>query len=297
MKKITREVTYNFNDKNNKPSGYVNADESFWLETELSTGPWLKSLEDRWRPDKTLANNPCGCIYVHGAMPGDTLAVRIEEIVPGPFGHMALETHESVFPDIAEAIFGQLFSETVAIADGFVHIGPAIKVPIAPMIGCISTTLESGVRNHIVAGRYGGNMDVQEIRAGSTVYLPVYVEGALLNIGDVHASMSDGEISAVEVRSEVKLSVNVLHGNPPPAWPRIEDADYLMAAACAKSERAAFELAFGSLLEWIVDVYAISKREAYMVLAAAMEARCTVYLNPYLHTYVCKINKRCFTAK
>lgn len=294
MRTIARDVTYNFNNRANQPTAYVDLNETFILQTEISTGPWLKTKEDRWSPEKTLANNPCGCIYVNGATPGDTLMVRIEEINPGPLGHMALETHESVFPDIAESIFGGLFSETVEISDGLVHISPSIKVPIQPMIGCISTTLADSVRNHIVAGPYGGNMDVQEICAGATVYLPVYVEGALLNIGDVHARMSDGEISAVEVWSEVKLSVNLIRDAPPLAWPRISNEDYLMTVACAKTERRAFEIAFNNLLEWIVETYSASRREAYMVLAAAMEARCTVYLNPFLHTYVCKINKNCF---
>ncbi|MBP1991396.1 acetamidase/formamidase family protein [Paenibacillus eucommiae] len=296
MRKITKDIVYEYNDRANIPTASVELNEPFVVETELSTGDWLKSTDDKWGPGKSLKNNPCACIYVNGAKPGDTLLVHIEDIVPGPIGHMALETYESVFPDIAESIFGPLFSETVEIANGYVNISPQIKVPIKPMIGVISTTIANEVRNHIVAGPYGGNLDVQEISAGATVYLPVYVEGALLNLGDVHARQSDGEISAVECRSELKLSIGIETNKKPLAWPRIVNKDYWMTVSCAKTERRAFELAFKELLEWICDERSISKREAYMVLAAAMEARCTVYLNPFLFTYICKINKNCFVG-
>lgn len=294
MKRVSRDVVYDYNNSANKPSAFVDVNEMVLVETQLSTGGWLKSIEDKWSPGKSLANNPCVCIGVNGAKPGDTLVVHIEEIVPGPLGHMALETYESVFPEIAEDIFGPLFSETVEISKGYVHISPQIKVPIKPMIGVISTTLAHGVRNHIVAGPYGGNLDVQEICAGSTIYLPVYIEGALLNLGDVHARQSDGEISAVECWSEVTLSLEIERKPKPLRWPRISNAVYLMVVACSKTERRAFEFAFKELLEWIVEEYGITRREAYMVLAAAMEARCTVYLNPFSFTYVCKINKNCF---
>lgn len=294
MRTILKDIVYNFNDKTNRPSAYVDPGKPFVIETELSTGPWLRTIDDKWSPEKTLANNPCGCLYVNGAKPGDALAVRIIDIRPGPLGHMALETHESVFPELAESIFGELFSETVAVVNGFVHISPTIRLPVRPMIGCLSTTLPGARRSHILAGPYGGNMDVQEVCAGAVVYLPVYVEGALLNVGDVHARMSDGEISAVEVWSEVAMSVDIERPLSPLRWPRIENDKYIITVACAATERRAFELAFGCLLDWVTERYGATKREAYMALAAAMEARCTVYLNPFLHTYVCKIDKRLF---
>ncbi len=86
MQRISKEIIYNHNNKANKPSAYVDVNETFVVETEISTGPWLKSKDDKWSPDKTLANNPCNVIYVNGAMPGDTLVVRIESITPGPLG-------------------------------------------------------------------------------------------------------------------------------------------------------------------------------------------------------------------
>lgn len=291
MRKVDRSIVYNENNRKNIPSAYVDAGETFIIETELCTGGWLQDENDKWSPEKTTANNPCVCIGVNGAKPGDILKIVIEDIVVDGLGYMALETYQSVFPKIAEDIFGEIFSHTMLIKDGYVSVSSRVKIPIRPMIGTLSTTLDKGIRSNTWAGYYGGNLDVQEIGIGACVYLPVFVEGALLNIGDVHAIQSDGEISAVECRSEIKLRIEVEKNIPYLNWPRIIKDGYLITVGCAKTEMAAFETAFGELLKWIHLEKNLTKQEAYMLLAAAMEARCTVCINPGFYTYVCKIRK------
>jgi amidase len=295
MQTINKSMLYMNNDKSNLPSGTVVSGETFFVETELATGDWLHSTDVLWSPEKTKAANPCVCIYVEDAEPGDTLTVKIEQIVPNKLGYMAMETHESVFPRISTPIFGEVFAHTVTIKEGFIHLFEDIKVPIQPMIGTIGTTLDSEVRTHIYGGHYGGNMDIQEVCEGATIHLPIFVKGALLNVGDVHARQSDGELSAVEVASEVKLTVQVVKRKKPLAGPRIENGHYLMTAALRDVEKDAYEIAFNHLLEWLVEDYAYSKKEAYILLGAVMEARCTRYLGNENFSFLSKVNKTFLT--
>ncbi|MFD0960637.1 acetamidase/formamidase family protein [Paenibacillus chungangensis] len=290
MRRIDRSVLYMNNDRYNRPSATVASGETFVVVTELATGDWLHSMEDVWSPDKTKGANPCVCIAVEGAMPGDALAVTIEQIVPSTLGYMAIETDESIFPAISKPIFGDIFAHTVSIREGAIQLLPGIDVPVQPMIGTLGTTLGDKIETHIAGGFYGGNMDIQEVAPGATVYLPVLVEGAMLNVGDVHARQSDGEASAVEVRSEVTMTVRVEKRSKPLAGPRIVNDDYIMTAACSRLEKEAYEIAFRDMLEWLVDEHGYSERHAYILLGATVEGRCTRYIAPS-YTFVCKLNR------
>jgi amidase len=295
MKTINKSILYMNNDKSNIPSGTVVSGETFVVETELATGDWLHDANVLWSPEKTKAANPCVCIYVEDAEPGDTLMVKIEQIVPNKLGYMAIETHDSVFPRISTPIFGEIFAHTVTISEGFIQLFNDIKVPVQPMIGTIGTTLDSYVQTHIYGGHYGGNMDIQEVCEGAIIHLPVFVKGALLNVGDVHARQSDGELSAVEVASEVKLTVQVKKRKEPLPGPRIENDQYLMTAALQDVEKETYETAFSHLLNWLVEDYPYSKREAYILLGAVMEARCTRYLGNENYSFLCKVDKKFLT--
>lgn len=297
MKTIGKEVLYANNDRTNKPSGTVYPGEMFKVKTELATGDWLHDQNTLWSPEKTLAANPCVCIYVEGAEPGDVLAVEIHHITPARLGYMAIETRDSVFPQVSAPLFGEVFANTVRVEEGFIHLADEIRVLADPMIGTLGTTIDHGSLSHIEGGFFGGNMDVQEVRAGAIVRLPVLVPGALLNVGDVHARQSDGEVSAVEVAGEVTLTVHVEKRDRPIPGPRIEDDQYLMTVALHDSEKQAFETAFRDLLHWLADEYRLDPKQAYILLGAVMEARCTRYLGPGNFPYVCKIRKSCIPPR
>ncbi|WP_158560321.1 acetamidase/formamidase family protein [Paenibacillus contaminans] len=294
MKRIDRSTLYMNNDKTNRPSAIVASGETFVVETELATGDWLHSERDLWSPEKTLGANPCVCIAVEGAEPGDTISVRIGKIVPNRVGYMAIETDESIFPAISKPIFGDIFAHTVKIREDWIELFPDVRVPVQPMIGTLGTTLADRVETHIEGGHYGGNMDVQEVTEGAVIRFPVFVEGALLNVGDVHARQSDGEASAVEVRSEVTLTVEVEKGFKPIEGPRIENDDYIMTVACSPFEKQAFETAFRHMLVWLTEEHGFTEREAYILLGAIVEGRCTRYIAPS-YAFVCKVNKRYLT--
>ena len=121
--RVPRTSTYETNDQTNVPHLIVQPDEVFVVETQLASGPWLSSMDASWAPGMTLNNNPCACIAVEGATPGDVLDVTILGIEVGSIGYMALESHDAVLPGLAEEVFGEFLSRTVEIRDDVIFPG------------------------------------------------------------------------------------------------------------------------------------------------------------------------------
>ena len=146
-------------------------------------------------------------------------------------------------------------------------------------------------RSTIVPGFYGGNMDTPEVRAGSTIYLPVNVPGALLYLGDGHAVQGEGEISgtAVEVPMNVTLTVDLLKGRRITV-PRIEDEHYLMAVGSYRPLEDAMRIASHELIQWLVEDYGLSALDAYGLLSVAMESNISQLVDPN-YTVLVKIKK------
>jgi acetamidase/formamidase len=164
------------------------------------------------------------------------------------------------------------------IRDGHVIITDVadeeIHIPVRPMIGTIgvATPLEAIASGGM--GRHCGNVDAEEVSAGSTIYLPVFVEGALLALGDCHAIQGDGEINEVEMRSVVTLSCDVLRGRSPVmSWPRIETAEWMVTVAVGSPLEEAARLALRDMLLWMEELTGMTKHDAYMLAGIAGHAR------------------------
>lgn len=212
MRLIGREKIYNTMDKANLPSAVVRSGEMVCVQTEMNNGDWLQSLEDRWDPSKSRGANWCTVLAVEGACPGDTLAVEIIDIVPEGLGYTGFagwrtKLSQEIWPNDWDVV-----TRTVAIDSEGVNWSEALKLPLKPMIGTIGTAPEGEGLTNRYAYPTGGNMDVQEICPGITIYLPVRVPGGLLHVGDVHAIMGDGEIphgGGIECRAAVTLRVTL----------------------------------------------------------------------------------------
>ena len=291
MQHFSKDVVYQYNDPTNRAVGAVADGETFSLATELASGDWLHSLDDKWDPTMTSGNNPCVMVNVDGARPGDVLAVTIEEIRPDTIGYMAIGSEDAVYPEFTRRHFGEVFSNSVKIEDGIIHVTDRLRVPIAPLIGTLGTTIPVGSESHVKGGFYGGNMDVQEVRVGATVRLPVSIWGAGLNVGDIHARQSDAELSAVETRATVVLTVRIERPSWPIAGPLIEDATHLSALALDDDLKVASEKAFVALHRWLVEGYSLTAQEAYLLIGAVGEARCTRLLEPGNYPYIWKVGK------
>ena len=278
----------------NEPAAIVEPGEVFQVKTELCSGPWLQSLQDRWSPELSQGPNPTVVIGVAGAQPGQCLKVHIHDIEPEELGYTGFAPGMTPFHGwLGHSEWG-IVTKTVAIRNGFVEWGPGQRLEIEPMIGTLGTAPALEVFSNAWPGQYGGNMDAQELRRGATVWLPVEVPGALLHVGDVHALQGDGEINCgggIECRSTVTLSVELAERPARMDWPRIEDETHITCVGCARPAEDAFRIAVEQLIYWLADAYGFREQDAHLLLGQVLEARGTQYVDP-LYTYVAKIDKR-----
>lgn len=156
----------------------------------------------------SIENPATGPLFVKGAAPGDVLKVEILDIVLRSWGVMRSSAAGGVFYRDFEEEEARIF----ALEDGTVKFDEKLTLDLEPMIGVIGTAPAGDGIPTDTPDSHGGNMDCRRIRKGSILYLPVFVEGALLSIGDLHALMGDGEvfICGLETGGEVTVKVTVL---------------------------------------------------------------------------------------
>ncbi|WP_235601299.1 acetamidase/formamidase family protein [Tissierella sp. P1] len=179
--------------------------------------------------DYDRLNPATGPIYVEGAEQGDLLQVKVISIDVANKGVAAVVPNEGVLGDQVS----KPMIRVVDIIDGYA-IFHGIKLPIRPMIGVIGVApaKEDGEWATDSPWKHGGNMDTNDITAGSTLYFPVNQKGALLALGDCHAIMGDGEIcfTGLEVPAEVTLEINLIKDKKI-KWPLLETDGYTMVIA------------------------------------------------------------------
>ena len=234
---------------------------------------------------RVLGGNPeTGPFYIETAAPGDTLAVHITRL--------RLNRDYAISDD---GIVGRgLDSDwAVKMKDGFKNVRwhldlangiaspekPAehlthYSVPLRPMLGCVAVApgITQAAPGTGDSGRYGGNMDFNEIIEGATVYLSVNVPGALLYFGDGHAAQGDGELNgnALETSMDVEVTVDVIPNKHVPG-PRVESATHLMAMGLAGSLDDAFREATANMASWLTEEYKLTPSEVAQVLGTSAE--------------------------
>jgi amidase len=142
------------------------------------------------------------------------------------------------------------------------------------MLGCIATAPPSAQAAPATgdSGRFGGNMDFNEIVEGATVYLPVSVPGALLYLGDGHAAQGDGELNgnALETSMDVEFTVDFV-AKKRMMGPRVESATHIMTVGLDGSLDEAFKAATAIMSQWLADDYKLTASEIAQVLGTAAE--------------------------
>lgn len=225
--------------------------------------------------DFSRINPATGPVDIEGAVRGDALKVRVLEIVPGTRGTIV------TIPD-AGVLGAETRKSTTRICrvrDGSVHFG-GITIPARPMIGVIGVAgdEETSCGN---PGRHGGNLDTTLISAGATLYLPVFRDGGLLALGDVHAVMGDGEacVAACEVPAEVTVKVDLCKGLAP-AWPVLETDDAFFILVSDEDLAKAFEEGFSCAVRALAKANDLSREDAYMLASLVADAGVSQLVNP-----------------
>ncbi len=229
--------------------------------------------------DPNMAGNPAtGPVYVEGAMPGDVLKVKILEITPTSAAVMGMDKTMGVFMHETEIDALRIFD----VHGGKTFFGDKYPVPNKPMLGVIGIAPEEGTEiPNMTPGTHGGNMDCKRIIAGSTLYLPVHAEGALLAVGDVHAVMGDGEVAGggAEVAARVRVQVSVIKDEDMEG-PMLLSEGYAMAIVSAEKLDTAAEEATKAMKRFIQKKFKIEHWEACMLLSLVGDLRICQIVDP-----------------
>jgi acetamidase/formamidase len=267
MKRLPLGPLYYEFSRHNEPRLQIEPGETIIVETEDAFSGQIRTNHDR--RDKTTRpyGNPLtGPIRVWTAQPGDTLAVTIEAIEPS-IGQCATRTGSAF--QLAEWLGADCPHGThvCPIREGLIHWSDQIAIPYRPMLGCIGTAPDTGVPTTGPAGNHGGNMDIIETCPGNTIYLPVYVEGAYLYLGDAHAAMGHGELSTsgLEMPSQTTIKVDLIKQRKITA-PRIESPDEIMTIATGCPMERSIAQASAWLVLWMEEQYGWDRWKAYDIL-------------------------------
>jgi amidase len=253
-----------------------------------------------------------GPFYIEGATPDDTLVVRIIKLTPNRDTAVSQHTPNGISAVAADGrtrmlndplparrfvwrIDREKLTGTLALPHS---ASRSIEVALQPMLGRLAVApAGSEAFGGLWPGNFGGNMDASDAREGTTVYLPVFHEGAYFYFGDAHALQGDGEIcgSGLETTMDVTLQFDVIKGRKI-RWPRMEDATDIMVAGSARPLVDAFRIAQVELIEWLVDEYGFEKIEAYQVVSQVGHTRVANVVDPN-YTMVAKFPKRYLPAR
>ena len=262
-------LIYEFS-RHNPPVARIQPGESLRIETQDALSGQIRIEGDRRDKVKMPYSNPlAGPIYVEGAERGDTLTVAIHSIQP-LLGKCFTRTADP--KQLCEWLGTDCPHGThiCEISDGSIHWSDKVKIPYAPMLGCIGTSPDWGVPSTGPAGPHGGNMDIVETCPGSTIYLPVFVPGALLYLGDAHAAMGHGELSAtgLEMPAVTEITVGLIKNHPIPG-PRIVTSDEIMTVASGCPMERSIAQAYAQLILWMEAEHAWNRWKAYDLLTHA----------------------------
>ncbi len=248
-------------------------------------------------------NPETGPFYVEGATPGDTLVIKFNRISlnrdsAGSGDRIVDSALNSGY--VREAKFDDKFDSEWKLdrENGFAMLAKPsehlknFRVKLQPMLGCVAVappdqqTVRSGW-----LGAYGGNMDYNGMREGTTLYLPVFQPGANLFVGDGHAAQGDGELTgdALETSMDVEFTVNVISGQGI-GGPRAENDDYIMAMGIANSLPDALRVATTSLARWLERDYKLTPNEVAIVLGTSMRYDIAEVVDPQINI-VAKVSK------
>jgi acetamidase/formamidase len=229
-------------------------------------------------------NPQTGPFYVEGAMPGDTLVVRLNRLRTNRDWAVSGSTVMSNAIDpfqLGDLKWTQDFNSrwridvpaNVARLDKPTDKLKDFTVPLRPMLGCVAVAppQQWAIRT-TESGRFGGNMDYNQMVEGTTLYLPVYHPGALLFVGDGHAGQGDGELTgdALETSMDIEFTVELVESKSF-GHPLAENDEYLMSIGIGGSLDQALQMATSGILRWLERDYKLSASEAAIVVGFAMK--------------------------
>ena len=271
MKKIYRDTVTNSFDPAGTPVATIETGEEVVFETLDAAGGNIRSVGDALSVflPREKANPATGPVFVEGAEPGDTLAVSILDIDVTGTGYGRVVKNGVIIDELEPPK-----ANLTPVRSGRIEFNDRLSFEARPMVGVIGVAPADEAVHTFYPGSHGGNMDINVCRIGSTVYLPVRVGGALLCIGDVHASMGDGELTGggLDISAIVTVKADIHRGV---SWerPLIETNAGWCTFGHGPTLAEAVRLATSDMATLLARRLDMSREEAFILIGAAVDAR------------------------
>ena len=218
-----------------------------------------------------------GPVWVEGAEPDSVLKVEIIklELTAGEGAIVVLPGKGAFGEQVLEPTY-----KVVTYDNKYIYFNDKIKVPLRPMVGKVGVAPAGKAINCHATGHHGGNMDITDVSEGTSVYLPVFVEGALLSCGDVHAAMGDGEscFSAVETEGSITLRCQVIN-DMKLTHPMVVTANEVMTVGHGQTLEEACKIALDNMTALITKKLGLDFIDATMLISIAADVRINQIVN------------------
>jgi acetamidase/formamidase len=251
-----------------------------------------------------FVNPQTGPFHVDGAEPGDTLAIHFVSIEPSRdwaasttiplFGSLTTTHATAGLQEPLDEVVWMYEVDRAARTVTYRSLKGSheVKLPLDPMHGTVGVAPAAfEARSSLVPEAHGGNMDTPEMRAGTTCYLGVNVEGALFSIGDGHCRQGEGESCgvAVEAAMDTVVIVDLIKGVATP-WPRLENDEYVMSVGSQKPLEDAFRISQLDMVQWLGQEHGMDPLDAYQLLTQVSETPIANVVDPN-YSVVTKVRK------
>ena len=274
MKRLSRDQHIYFLDPQGEPAITIDSREELMVET------WdaFEGLRDPAALDaKSLKGPATGPIYVNGAEPGDALKVEFISITPKEgAAHMVMPGRGFLEEEFTEGY------PTVMEFDGNrLALPNGLKLEMQPSMGLVATTPTYVQNTASDSGPYGGDIDMKELVAGSTIYMPVFVAGGLLALGDCHALVGDGAVAGTgaECAADSHLRVTVEKGMNI-ASPRALTPEHFVVLSYGEELAPAMKQAVRDMVDFLVQEKGMAPYDAYTLCSLAGDVRVSRTFRP-----------------
>jgi acetamidase/formamidase len=218
-----------------------------------------------------------GPIYVDGAEPGDVLEIQIRKIdLAIPYAYNSFGINRGFIPE--DFPYSRTRIIPLDAAHGVAHFAPGIDVPLRPFFGSIGVAppKEMGRMGSAPPWMHAGNLDNKELVAGTTLYIPVFARGALLEIGDGHAGQGDGEVDITALETSLTGTFRVIvRKDMHLTWPRAETPTHWITMGTNADLVTATKTAAREAIDFLMAQHGLSRDDAYMLVSVACDVSIT----------------------
>jgi acetamidase/formamidase len=246
--------------------------------------PEFLNICQNFLPERKIAGGPhllTGPIYIRDAEPGDVLEVQLDAIAPSvPVGFNAIRPGWGALPHQFPQPALRFIPLDLANNIAEFPAGAGIKIPLKPFFGILGVATPETSRTSVPPGSYGGNIDNRELLAGSRLFLPIFVPGALFSIGDGHSAQGDGEVNVTAIETSMNGRITLkLRKDLKLTTPIAETPTHIITMGFAQTLDEALELALKNMIDFLERFANLSPEDAYVLCSLAVNFHITQVVN------------------